>query len=77
MQSRQAAQEAVPKRAVVDEDAAAGAQADALQQAKVAGTGGARVDQPPARDPASHRASRHSVLPAYILKSILYSAFIL
>ena len=77
MQSRQAAQEAVPKRAVADEDAAAGAQANTLQQAKVAGTGCARVDQPAARDPASHRASRHSVLPASILKSTLYIAFIL
>ena len=74
VERRQGAQEAVPTRAVAEEDAAAG---DALEQAKVAGTGCARVDQPAARDPASHRASRHSVLPASILKSTLYIAFIL
>ncbi len=72
VERRQGAQEAVPTRAVAEEDAAAGAQADALEQAKVAGTGCGGVDE----DSPGHRASHHSALPAYMLKSTLYSAFI-
>ena len=69
VERRQGAQEAVPTRAVAEEDAAAG---DALEQAKVAGTGCGGVDE----DSPGHRASHHSALPAYMLKSTLYSAFI-
>lgn len=76
MESSRGPQETVPKRAVAEEDAAAGGQADGLELAKVAGTGCARVDQAPPRDPASHRATRHSALAAYILKSTLYSALL-